>query len=634
MAKKRLGELLVETGLVSEKDLNRILSEQKFRKGKLGEFIVSQGLATEMEIAQTLSTQLGIPMLNLQSTPIDPSATEIINEKVARKHLIMPVQLIHKELQLAMADPLSFEALEDVRFASGFAIKAFIATRTDILWAIDQHYHLGASIDNIFKDIQDERSVEVVQERGKGDGTDVEDLVKKSEAAPIIRMVNALIAEAIDSGASDIHVEPAKNNLVVRNRVDGLLRKTQELPKWVQGAIVSRLKIMAKLDIAEKRLPQDGRIGVKIGAKSLDLRVSTIPANFGEKVVIRILDSSSAQIPMEQLGFGDEDLRQLTSIVRAPQGVLLVTGPTGSGKSTTLYGLLNRVRTITRNITTVEDPVEYELDGLTQVAVQEKIGLTFATMLRAMLRQDPDVIMVGEMRDVETANIAIQAALTGHLVLSTIHTNSTAATVTRLRNLGIPSYLVASSIIGIVAQRLVRTICAKCKAATPPTEAERLRWGSALPQDVIFYHGTGCQTCGGTGYKGRMGLYEIMPFTPQLRDLITSNAPEGEIRHLAVARGMKTLSHAGMAKVRAGLTTLEELGRVLDNDDEFSSFCKQCQSPVASDFLLCPACGTSIVASCHACKKVLAPGWKFCPYCRTTVRDLAPDPKESVTAPV
>lgn len=624
MAKKRLGELLVETGLISEKDLNRLLSEQKFRRGKLGEFIVSQGLATEVEIAQALSIQLGIPMVDLQNTPIEPSATEIIGEKVARKHLIMPLQLIHKELHLAMADPLSFEALEDVRFASGFAIKAFIATRTDILWAIDQHYHLGASIDNIFKDIQDERSVEVIQDRGRGDGADVEDLVKKSEAAPIIRMVNALIAEAIDSGASDIHVEPAKHNLVVRNRVDGMLRKTQELPKWVQGAVISRLKIMAKLDIAEKRLPQDGRIGVKIGAKSLDLRVSTIPATYGEKVVIRVLDSSSAQMPMEQLGFGEDDLRMLTNMAKSPQGIMLVTGPTGSGKSTTLYGLLNRVRTVTRNITTVEDPVEYELDGLTQVAVQEKIGLTFASMLRAMLRQDPDVIMVGEMRDAETANIAIQAALTGHLVLSTIHTNSTAATITRLRNLGLPSFLIASSILGILAQRLVRVVCSKCKAETPPTESERLRWGSALPKDVALYHGTGCPTCGGTGYKGRMGLYEIMPFTAQLRDLITSNAPEGEIRHAAVGRGMKTLSQVGMEKVRAGLTTLEELGRVLDNDDEFSTFCPHCQMPVGSDFLLCPACGTSIVSSCRECKKVLSPEWNFCPYCRAPVVDKPP----------
>jgi type IV pilus assembly protein PilB len=633
MAKKRLGELLVETGLVSEKDLNRILSEQKFRKGKLGEFIVSQGLATEQEIAQALSLQLGIQMVDLQTTPIDPAAIEVIPEKVARKHLIMPMQLIHKELHLAMADPLSFEALEDVRFASGFAIKAFIATRSDILWAVDQHYHMGASIDTIFKDIQDERSVEVIQDRGRTDGTDVEDLVKKSEAAPIIRMVNALIAEAIDTGASDIHVEPAKHNLVIRNRVDGMLRKSQELPKWVQGAIISRLKIMAKLDIAEKRLPQDGRISVKIGAKSLDLRVSTIPANYGEKVVIRILDSSAAQLPMEQLGFGEEELRLLTNIVRAPQGVLLVTGPTGSGKSTTLYGLLNRVRTVTRNITTVEDPVEYELDGLTQVAVQDKIGLTFASMLRAMLRQDPDVIMVGEMRDVETANIAIQAALTGHLVLSTIHTNSTAATVTRLRNLGIPSYLIASSIIGILAQRLVRTICQKCKAETPPTEAERLRWGSALPHDAVLYHGTGCPNCGGTGYKGRMGLYEIMPFSPQLRDMITANAPEGDIRHNAVAHGMKTLSRAGMTKVQAGLTTLEELGRVLDNDDEFSSFCPSCQSPVGSDFLLCPVCGTTVVSSCHACKKMLSPEWNFCPFCREPVRDKVPE-RQPVAAPV
>jgi type IV pilus assembly protein PilB len=462
MAKKRLGEFLLETGILDEEGLTRALSEQRTKRGKLGEVIVNLGLATEQEIAQTLSLQLGIPTIDLKNTPVEPQAIELIQEKVARKHLIIPVAIEHRDLHIAMADPLSFEAFEDVRFASGYTIKPFIAPRSDILWAIDQHYHLGSSLSTIVKDIVDERQVEVVHDSGDSDGKDLDDLRKKSEAAPVIRMVNLIVAEAVDQGASDIHVEPTKTALRIRHRVDGLLRKTMDLPKWVQGAVVSRIKIMARMDIAEKRLPQDGRIGVRVGGRSLDLRVSTVPASYGEKVVIRILDSANANIPLESIGFSPLELAKMVEIISHPQGILLISGPTGSGKTTTLYGILNRIKSVEDNITTIEDPIEYELTGVNQVAVQEKIGLTFAVMLRSMLRQDPDIIMVGEMRDLETTTIAVQAALTGHLVLSTIHTNSSVATITRLRDLGVPSYLVASTIVGIVAQRLVRKICPHC----------------------------------------------------------------------------------------------------------------------------------------------------------------------------
>jgi type IV pilus assembly protein PilB len=617
-ARKRLGEMLVETGLLSEESLTRVLSEQRTVRKKLGEIIVNQGLATEDEIAQALSLQLGIPLVDLNNTPVEPQAIELIPEKVARKHLIVPISLDDRDLHVAMADPLSFEAFEDVRFASGYTLKTTIATRTGVLWAIDQHYHLGSSLSTIVKDITEERLVEVVQETSDTDRKDTEDLRKKSEAAPIIRMVNLFVAEAADQGASDIHVEPSKTTMLVRNRVDGVLRKSLELPKWVQGAVISRIKIMAKMDIAEKRLPQDGRIGVRVGSKMLDLRVSTMPAAYGEKVVIRILDQATGKISLEAMGVPEEDLLQLDELIHRPQGILLVTGPTGSGKTTTLYAALEKIKSVERNITTIEDPIEYDIPGINQVAVQEKIGLSFAATLRAMLRQDPDVIMLGEMRDLDTTTIAMQAALTGHLVLSTIHTNSSAASITRLRNLGIPSYLIASTLIAIVSQRLVRVICPKCRVKDEPSDRDLARVGLAQTkkEEISFFRGEGCNACGGTGYRGRTGIFEILPFHQQMRDLVMSKGSETDIRQLAVAKGMVTLGQAALSKVKAGVTTLSELYRVVETEEEFGAGCPKCGTSLGADFVICPGCGYSLVSSCPSCQKMVSPDWKFCPYCR------------------
>jgi type IV pilus assembly protein PilB len=625
MAKKRLGELLQETGLLDEEELTRALAEQRSKRGKLGEVIVGLGLATEQEIAQALSLQLGIPTIDLKNTPVEPQAIELIQEKVARKHLIIPVAIDRRDLYIAMADPLSFEAFEDVRFASGLTIKPFIAPRSDILWAIDQHYHLGSSLSTIVKDIVDERQVEVVHDSQDSDGKDLDDLRKKSEAAPVIRMVNGIVAEAVEQRASDIHVEPTKTGLQIRYRVDGLLRKTMELPRWVQGAVVSRIKIMASMDIAEKRLPQDGRIGVRVRGRSLDLRVSTVPANYGEKVVIRILDSANANIPLESIGFSPGELAKMVEIISRPQGIVLITGPTGSGKTTTLYGILNRIKSVEDNITTIEDPIEYELAGINQVAVQEKIGLSFAIMLRSMLRQDPDIIMVGEMRDLDTTTIAVQAALTGHLVLSTIHTNSSVATITRLRDLGVPSYLIASTISGIVAQRLVRKICPNCRVKIDPTERDILRLGISAKLPV--YRGAGCFECGGTGYKGRTGIYEILTFTQPIRDLIAGNATENEIRQAAISKGMVTLGRSALEKVTSGITTAEEVYRAVETDADFASACPQCATSMESDFVMCPSCGYSASAACPGCRRMISAEWKFCPYCRQNL--MKPEARRS-----
>jgi type IV pilus assembly protein PilB len=615
MVKKRFGEFLVESGLITEEDLTRALSEQRSRRGKLGEMVVALGLATEVEITQALSLQLGIPLIDLKNTPVEPQAIELIQEKVARRHYIVPVAIDQKELHLAMADPLSFEAFEDVRFASGYTIRPFLAPRSDITWAIDQHYHLGTSLSTIVKDIADERMVEVVnKEPGEPESADLDDLRKKSAAAPVIRMVNLIISEAVELKASDIHVEPTRTDLQIRNRVDGILRRTMELPKWVQGAVISRLKVMANMDIAEKRLPQDGRIGVRVGGRNLDLRVSTVPASFGEKVVVRILDSANAGIPLDALGFSPPELAKMEDIIRRPQGIILVTGPTGSGKTTTLYGVLNRIKSVEDNITTIEDPIEYELPGVNQVAVQEKIGLTFAGMLRAMLRQDPDIIMVGEMRDLETTSIAVQAALTGHLVLSTIHTNSCVATVTRLRDLGVPSYLISSTIIGILAQRLVRVICSKCRVPSEPKEKDILRLG--LKPRIPVYRGEGCTACGGTGYKGRTGIYEILPFNQPIRDVISANATENELRQMAISKGMVTLGRAALEKVLTGVTTVDEVYRVVETESESATACPQCATPLEAEFVMCPSCGYSVSSTCPGCRKSLSQEWKFCPYCR------------------
>ncbi len=629
--KKRLGELLVETGLLSPENLAKALSAQQTKKGRLGEVIVEMGLASEEEIAHTVAVQLGVPILDLTETPVEPQAIELVAEKLARKHLILPIVVERGQIHVAMADPLSFEAMEDVRFASGFAVRASVATRSQILWAIDHHYHLGASMSGIVKDIADERVVEVVPDTAEIDAREAEDLRKKSEAAPVIRMVNLIVSEGVTQGASDIHIEPMKSSLQIRNRVDGLLRKSLELPKWVQGAVISRIKIMAKMDISEKRLPQDGRINVRVGTKSLDLRVSTMPAAFGEKVVIRILDSANAFIPLDAMGMMEHDLAVMESLIRNPHGIILVTGPTGSGKTTLLYGILNRIKSVDRNVTTIEDPIEYELAGVNQVAVQEKIGLTFASTLRALLRQDPDVVMLGEMRDLETATVAMQAALTGHLVLSTIHTNSTVATISRLRNLGIAPYLIASTVAGIVAMRLVRLICPKCRVEDTPSEKDLDRLGLGRDRrSYKFYRGQGCPACGGTGYHGRTGIFEILPFSQPIRDLVTAAAPETDIRHMALSRGMATLGQAGLEKVKAGLTTLSELYSVAESEEEIRGACPKCGAPVAADFVVCTECGHPLVTACPSCRKLVAPEWKFCPYCRYDVMKFNATSRRSI----
>ena len=614
--------MLVEAGLLKAEDVPRVVQEQRSKRGeRFGETVVRLGLASEVEIARALSDQLGIPFIDLTAMSISPNALQEVPERLAKKHNILPVAVLQKELHLAMADPLKFEALQDVRFTSNCTVVPLLATLSDIKKGIQQHYskEKGDTIDDLVKDMAGDLPVELMQDN-ELEGNLADDK-RRSESAPIVRMVNLIVSQAVETGASDIHIEPGKSHLLIRNRVDGLLRQSLEAPRWVTGPVISRIKVMSKMDIAEKRLPQDGRVAIKVGQKSLDLRVSTVPAQHGEKVVIRVLDSSKVTASLESMGLEATELGQMQALISRPQGIVLVTGPTGAGKTSTLYGMLNSLHSVERNITTIEDPIEYELPGVNQTAVQEKIGLTFGTMLRALLRQDPDVIMLGEMRDAETTNIALQASITGHLVLSTMHTGNAVATVTRLRNIGVPSYVVASAVNGILAQRLVRSICQHCRKPSAPTEADVARLGALTNMSKLeCFEGTGCVMCNGTGYKGRTAVFEILTFTPAIRALVSADASEFDIRREALSGGMNTLLTAALAKVRAGKTTLAELFRVIEFDDMdhgSASECPSCGGEIKQDYLACPVCTSRLSPQCPSCERKVLEHWKACPYCCT-----------------
>ncbi len=615
---KKLGEILVESGLITKGQLERAIEEQKRRRKRLGETLIELGYTTEEDIARTLSVQLGIPYIDLTTAVVEPEAIEKIPERIAKKHMVLPMSVDKNVLTLVMADPLNFEAIKDIEFMSGMSVKPAVSTQTQIQNAIQRYYHLSEPLQEVLEKMSHgfvevvPESVEMVQD------LELEEAIRKGKSPPIIRMVNNIIFHAIKSRASDIHIEPREKTVVVRERVDGLLREVFQLPKWVHGAITSRIKIMARMDIAEKRIPQDGRIKIRIENRDIDLRVSTLPIQYGEDIVIRVLDSSRAIIKIEELGLRPEDLRRLRSLIEVPQGVVLVTGPTGSGKTSTLYAMINHIKKEVINIITLEDPIEYELKGINQVAINEKTGLTFAYTLRSVLRQDPDVIMVGEMRDAETAKIAIQASLTGHLVLSTLHTNTAVAAITRLKNLGIEPYLIASSLNGIIAQRLVRRLCPRCKEPYVPSKEDLLKLGitSEPTTEIKFYRAHGCTECNRTGYKGRIGVFEILVCNGFIKELITSDAPEEAILKAAVEGGMRYMVEDGIEKVKAGITSVDELMRVLYVKEEVI-ICKGCARPLKSDFITCPYCGYSIVSRCPSCGRHRESEWRFCPYCRT-----------------
>ncbi|HEY5132810.1 MAG TPA: type IV-A pilus assembly ATPase PilB [Candidatus Krumholzibacteriaceae bacterium] len=553
--KDKIANQLVESSLISQQQLELALTEQTKSGGSLGYNLVKIGAISEKAFAEFLSQTYNVPAVDLDEINSDEHSIELIPPEVATKFQVVPIKREGRVLTVAMANPDNIFAIDDIKFITGLEVRAVVATETAIKRAIDRFYESADSLAEVMKDMQED--FEIVEEMDD-DSAAAE---AQSEDAPVVKLVNSLIADAVNKGASDIHVEPFEKKLRVRYRIDGVLHEMMSPPYRMKGAVTSRLKIMAELDIAEKRVPQDGRIKIRIGPKKIDLRVSSLPTIYGEKIVMRILDKSNLQIDLTKLGFQPEALQKLVKGIEMPYGMVLVTGPTGSGKTTTLYSALNKINLPEFNIMTAEDPVEYNIDGINQVMVHEEIGLTFAAALKAFLRQDPNIVMVGEIRDLETASIAVKAALTGHLVLSTLHTNDAPSTINRMIDMGIEPFLVSSSVNVIMAQRLVRKLCSKCKQKEK-IHPEALR-DLGITSDEVFdiYKAGGCPACSNTGYSGRTGLYEVMPVSDTLREMILNRASAAEIKEQAVREGMHSLRSDGIWKVKNGITSLEEVLR-------------------------------------------------------------------------
>ncbi len=547
MLKKKLGDLLFESGLISQEQLQQALTEQNKSKRKLGDVLIAQGFITEQQLIEVLELQLGIPHVSLFKYQIDPAITQIIPESMAKRYQVLPFMKDGSRLTVAMVDPLDYFAIEDLRMTTGFRIEPAISSRDELQRAIAHYYGLRDSMSLMMGELPTQDEIEE---------TEITD-----EASPIVQLVNQMIQQAVHLKASDIHVDPGESDVVIRYRIDGVLRTERHLPKQMQGFITARLKIMAKLNIAERRLPQDGRIKLQFDLKMVDIRVSSLPTMHGEKIVLRLLDLSTGVKPVEQLGFNRKNAVWFREMIEQPYGILLITGPTGSGKTTTLYSALNLLNTESSNVITIEDPVEYQLEGVNQVQVSPAIGLTFASGLRSILRQDPNIVMVGEIRDNETAEIAVRASLTGHLVLSTIHTNDAVSTVMRLRDMGIEPYLIASSLIGIVAQRLVRRICSDCKESYTPTDQEQIVLQTHGLDVQVLHRGKGCGNCNKTGYRGRVAIQEVLKIDQNLRRIITEGAAIEAIREAAQAQDMVTLMVDGLHKVTEGVTTIQEVMR-------------------------------------------------------------------------
>lgn len=621
-SKKRLGDLLFEVGLIAKEELNRALDDQRRTGKRLGETLISLGIVSELVIAQTLASQLGYKYVDLNEVEIEPEAILMIPEALARKHLAIPIDIKNKCLTVAMVDPLDYESIKDLAFHSGLEINPLIATKNEINETIERNY-IDTSLENIVQETQEnfnESILQIIPDISSAD--EVQTLEERARLAPIIRLANLIMTKAMKSRASDIHIEPSLKGLRVRYRIDGLLNEEMQLPKWVQNPLISRIKVLAKLDIAERRMPQDGAVRVRSDHREIDLRISSIPTLYGEKIVIRILDQSKMIISLETLGILKKDLASLNLLVnKRRRGLILVTGPTGSGKTTTLYSIINKMKSETTNIVTVEDPIEYDIDGINQTQINPDIGLTFAKCLKSILRQDPNIILIGEIRDNETAEIAFRAAMTGHLVLSTLHTGDAPSTITRLIDIGIPRFLVASLLMGVIAQRLVRCVCPRCKEPTQPPVESLISLN--IPQDALkntkFFYGKGCSYCNFTGYQGRIGLFEILILNTKIREMIGANATEQDIRAAALAEKMSSLGGDGLNKVREGVTTIEELVRVIEAEEGLQTICHNCSRYIHIDFIVCPYCGTPAAYHCASCAKPLQPEWIICPYCKKKI---------------
>jgi type IV pilus assembly protein PilB len=552
---KQLGQILIELGMITPEQLEQALEEHRRTPKSIGRVLIDMGMIKEGDLVRALAEQVGLEFVDLAEHPIDPTATTLLPEALARRYRAIPIGERDGKLLVAMSDPANVYALDDIRTITNRDVQPLVATAGDVERAIQKFAGMDGQVEAL---------ANVAADAIEGEEEQMEAAL---EDAPIVKLVNAIMTQAVGDRASDVHIEPAERNVRIRFRVDGVLHEPMPpAPKNIQGGLISRLKVMAELNIAEKRVPQDGRISMKVGGKHLDLRVATLPTVHGEKVVIRVLDKSNALLRLEDLGFLEESYKQFSKSFKKPYGAILVTGPTGSGKSTTMYSTLNILNEEDKNIITVEDPVEYRLAGVNQMQVNPKAGLTFAAALRSILRADPDIVLIGEVRDKETATIAIEAALTGHLVLTSLHTNDAPSAITRLTEMDVETFLVASAIDAVVAQRLARVLCERCKEPYAPEELELQQAGYPewlWPEITQIHRPVGCAACSNTGYRGRMGLYEVMPMTEEIERLTVERASAESIKTVAVQQGMITLRDDGLEKVRMGITSIEEVARVV-----------------------------------------------------------------------
>ncbi|MGA1795775.1 MAG: type II secretion system ATPase GspE [bacterium] len=559
-----MGDLLINKGLITKEDLDKAIEQQKQTAERLGKVLMDLGFISEDDLYKTLGEQLHIPFLSKSEYPDTPILDVEFAPKFMRQYKFFPLEIKDGTLRVAMSDPIDLYTIDELRLFTKCKVRVYVSKESDVLSAIDQHFGGSSStMEKIIEDMADEE----LQLLASGEEEDIDHLRDMASEAPIIKLVNLFISKAIEEEASDIHIEPFEDRLMVRFRVDGILHDIESPPKRIQAAIISRVKIMANLNIAERRLPQDGRVRLRVAGKKIDLRVSSVPTLYGESVVMRVLDRGSILLSLEDLGFPREKLKEFEHLIHKPHGIILVTGPTGSGKTTTLYAALEKINSPEKKIITVEDPVEYQLSGVNQIQVNPKIGLTFANGLRSIVRQDPDIMMVGEIRDKETAEIAIQSALTGHMVFSTLHTNDAPGAITRLLDMGVEGYLVSSCLEGILAQRLVRVICKQCKQPIVP---DKKLFGQMEPQakDIrIAYRGKGCDVCKNTGYHGRTGIFELLTLSEPIRAMVIEKVGANLIRQRAVQVGLRTLRDDGWNKVRQGITTIEEVLRVTREEE-------------------------------------------------------------------
>ncbi len=563
----QIGELLVKENLLTAEQLRKARDGARTQGSRLGAQITQLGYLDENDLTEFVAKQYGVPSINLEEFEIDAAVIRLIPEDVATKHTVIPVNRAGSTLILATSDPSNIFALDDIKFLTGYNIQAVVAAEDAIRRAIDKYYDQSTSLEEVMGDF-DDSDIDLIHDE---DDVDVGELAKASEDAPVVKLVNLILTDAVKKAASDIHIEPYEKSFRVRYRIDGVLYEVMKPPMKLKNAITSRVKIMSELDIAERRLPQDGRIKLKMGrGKEMDFRVSVLPTLFGEKIVLRLLDKSNLQLDMTKLGFKEEQLDTFKNAIHQPYGMVLVTGPTGSGKTTTLYSALSELNKISENLSTAEDPVEFNLPGINQVQMHDEIGLNFAAGLRAFLRQDPDIIMVGEIRDFETAEIAVKAALTGHMVLSTLHTNDAPSTINRLLNMGIEPFLVASSVNCIVAQRLARRICEECKEKDPEVETNALieaGMDEESARNAVPVIGRGCRNCSETGFRGRIAVYEVMPMHEELKEFVLNGASALDLKREAIRLGMKSLRQSAFEKLSEGITTLSEVLRVSTADN-------------------------------------------------------------------